>query len=486
VPVPSLRRDLVLWMVVLRRLTVVAGVCAVVLQHLLAPGGLELWPVGFVILGICLYNEVGRLLVEHAAGSRLAAIVNSQVALDTIALVVVLHFGGGITNALGVLFFAPAFFAYGAVLPLSHAFAHVAATTVELAALGVSEAVGLLTHHPTGFLLPDAYQQANFVALMVTFVSVVNALCTYLSHHLSTLLGRQDERSRALAAERGALLERNEREAARVRALLDVAQHVSGTHTVDALLRAVCDTTVALVRVPRVEIFLWDAERNCLSLAASRGLADEVTADVDLRYPADVPIVARLRAGEFVDFGAAPGHIRRAAVPFQRGFAAPMIYRGSFEGALFVGYDGENADELMELVQGIARQAALALVNVRTMEQQQEDAEVNRVLLDISQGSRPASTRRRSGRCSCAARARCWGCRGRSPAASTSGPAPSASAARTASPTRRSRVSRPRGSASRTIPCSRRHSRAARWWWPIRPKHAPLRCRATGRRGRGC
>ena len=37
-------------------------------------------------------------------------------------------------------------------------------------------------------------------------------------------------------------------------------------------------------------------------------------------------------------------------------------------------------------MQGIARQAALALVNVRTMEQQQQDAEVSRVLLSLSQG----------------------------------------------------------------------------------------------------
>src|SRR2546428_244495 len=97
----------------------------------------------------------------------------------------------------------------------------------------------------------------------------------------------------------------------------------------------------------------------------------------------------RLRAGEVVQFGAAPSHALvsgRVALPFSRGFAAPMVCRDSFEGALFVGYDEEDAGGLMDLVQGIARQAALALVNVRTMEQQQQDAEVSRVLLSLSQG----------------------------------------------------------------------------------------------------
>ncbi|HJQ74900.1 MAG TPA: ATP-binding protein, partial [Gaiellaceae bacterium] len=158
---------------------------------------------------------------------------------------------------------------------------------------------------------------------------------------------------------------------------------------VEELLHAVCDTTAALVRVPRIELFLWDAESSCLRLGAARGRAGETLPEKEVRYPAELPIVARLRAGEVVQFGVAPSHTLaagRVAAPFRRGFAAPMVCRGSFEGALFVGYDAEDTEELTALVQGIARQAALALVNVRTMEQQQEDAEVSRVLLEISQG----------------------------------------------------------------------------------------------------
>src|SRR5947209_8780248 len=239
-----------------------------------------------------------------------------------------------------------------------------------------------------GFYRLDAYREVGFVALVVMAVTTVDALCAYLSHYLSGLLGEQEGGSPGRAAPRAALLARNEREAARVRVLLDVAQHVSAMHTVEALLRAVCDTTVALVGVPRVEIFLWDAERQGLCLAAAHGLDVEPGA-AEVRYTADLPIIGRLRAGEVVQFGAGPSHALvsgRVTLPFTRGFAAPMVCRGSFEGALFVGYEEEDAGELVELVQGIARQAALALVNVRTMEQQQEDAEVSRVLLSLAQG----------------------------------------------------------------------------------------------------
>ena len=386
---PRMRGDLVQWMVALRRVTGLAGLGVAVVSRLVLSGELTLEPQILVALGVCLYNEAGGRLARSLRPAGVAAVVNAQVALDTVSLVLLLHFTGGLTSV-GVLFFAPVFFAYGAVLPLRQAFMHVGVTAVELLLLGVSEQSGMVPHVGSGgFFRADAYREMDFVALVVVSLTAIDALCAYLSRYLSGLLGELEERHRTLAAQRGELLARNERAAARVRALLDVAQHVSAMHTVEALLGSVCDTTVALVRVPRVEIFLWDGARQGLRFAASRGRAEEKTSEADIRYPADLPIVGRLRAGEVVQFGAAPSHALvsgRVALPFSRGFAAPMVCRGSFEGALFIGYDGDDAEELIELVQGIARQAALALVNVRTMEQQQEDAEDSRLLLSLSQG----------------------------------------------------------------------------------------------------
>jgi signal transduction histidine kinase len=385
---PFLRRDLVVWMVVLRRVTVVAVLGAAVFKGAAVPGSVDVPAVAAVALAIAVANEAVRLVLGRVRDVRLPFVVNGQVALDTLALATLLHYEGGLTN-LGVLFYAPAFFAYGAVLPPVMVGCHVVLAAAELAALGIGEASGLLAHRPSVFYASGAHAQESFVALSVVYVSTVNALGAYVSHHLGRLLGKQEEQSRILASERGVLLARNEREAARVRALLDVAQLVSGSHTVEELLHAVCDTTAALLRVPRVELFLWDTERSCLRLGAARGLAGDPPAGKDVRYPADVPIVARLRAGEVVQFGAAPSHTLvpgRVRTPFRKGFAAPMACRGSFEGALFVGYDDEDPEELTALVQGIARQAALALVNVRTMEQQQEDAEVSRLLLERSKG----------------------------------------------------------------------------------------------------
>jgi signal transduction histidine kinase len=395
------RPELTAGMLVLRRIAAATVLILVAAAYLLAP---EPPPVvAFVVTAamVLAYNEAGRWLLGRLPRRQAGLVVNGQIACDTVALVALLHFGGGVAN-LGIAFACVPFFVAGAILTLPEVFAHVVFMTVVFGAVAWAEAQGIVAHHPNGFFAAGAYRQPEFVSLRLLDVSVLNVLVAYLSYYVAKLLRAKEGEARDLAAERGVLLAENEREAARVRALLasneqvygrvrallDVAQHVSGSHSVDELLCAVCDTTAALVRVPRVELFLWDDARKVLKLAAARGLARGALGEQERQYAEDVPIVAELRAGEVVDFGAAGGPAlasSRLATPFRRGFAAPMACRGAFVGALFVGYDDENGDELKQLVQGIARQAAVALVNVRALQHQQEDADVSRGLLRLSQ-----------------------------------------------------------------------------------------------------
>jgi signal transduction histidine kinase len=384
---PASSRDLVFLLVTLRRILTAIGMATLLLERLVGPPEALVAPAECILVTVFAVNELARWLLGRADATAIRQIVNLQVGVDVVMMTALLHLGGGIASP-GILLFAPPFFAYGAVLPLKQVFAHVGGGVGALAALAVVEYTGILPHYDWGFYAPGIHTRVDFLVLTIVLVSMANALCASMSHFLGRLLRLNEEQASKLAAERGALLARNEREAAHVRVLLDVAHHVSGTHSVDEFLGAVCDTTVALARVPRVEVFLWDPQGACLRLSAARGLAAERVRSGEVHYPADMPIVARLRAGEVVDFGAVPSHSLvegRVETSFRRGFAAPLVYRESFEGALFVGYDDENTEEFVELVQGIARQAALALVNVRTMEQQQEDAEVSNVLLQISQ-----------------------------------------------------------------------------------------------------
>src|SRR5436309_15623458 len=107
---PHLRRDLVLWMVALRRITVLAGLSVAILEKLLLPDELALVPVLAIALAVCIYYEVGGRLLRVEHPGRTAAVVDAQVALDTVALVAILHVGGGLIS-FGVLVFSPALLA---------------------------------------------------------------------------------------------------------------------------------------------------------------------------------------------------------------------------------------------------------------------------------------------------------------------------------------------------------------------------------------
>jgi signal transduction histidine kinase len=397
----ELLRDLIRWVHGLRRYAVGLGGVLLAIQVAAVPEAIPLGALASVIVFVIAYNEVGRWLVDRVAAKDLEAFANAEIVFDLLAALVMIHFGGGVASP-SVGFLAVPLIAAGALLPGRQTAIHVLGASAALYLIAVAEQRGYLAHFDVGFFADDAYRQADFIALVVASAAGLAAMAGYMSHRLSQMLLEKEEEARALATERGTLLAEKQCEAdrvksllasneqvyARVRALLDVAQHVSGSHTVDELLHAVCDTTVALVRVPRVEIFMWERRRKVLRLAAARGLVRGTSADEERHYTADVPIVAQLRNGEVVDFGTAPSQQlapARTSTSFRRGFAAPMVCRGSFEGALFVGYDDQASNDLKELVQGIARQAAVALVNVRALEQQQEDAEVSRGLLGVSQ-----------------------------------------------------------------------------------------------------
>jgi len=367
---------------------VAIGFGAVLLQRLAGGGATSSDTIVLVLLVVCAYNEAGSYVLGRAEGVPVTTVANVQIGLDTIALTTLLYCGGGLTS-LGLLFFAAPFFVYGAALPLPHAFGHVAATLAQLAGLALAEHSGLVAPGAGAVLLQPGTASPHSLALTVVLASVVNALAAAMGRYLSTVIGAHAESGRSLAVERGTLVALYEQEAARLRMLLDIAQRSAVSRSLRELLGAVCETTAATTGVTRVEGFAWDTDEACLRLVAARGLVSEDVDRQDVRYPAELPLVARLRAGELVDFDAAPSmamSYSRVGLRPKRAFAVPMVSDGSFEGALVVGYDGTaNHAALTEMVQGIASQAALALANVRARVQQRDDAEVSGTLLQLSQ-----------------------------------------------------------------------------------------------------
>jgi signal transduction histidine kinase len=334
----SLKRELFLRVAAVRRLLIVVGIAVSFIFAWTMRGDHWWYTPLLVVLGVAVYNEVGRVLLLRLEGRWLVALANVLVALDSLALTFLLHLYGADTDAL-VAVMSPAFVIYGSVLSLPAARLHAVLATLELAVFGTTDR-----------------------ALAVA--SLGNLLSLHLAHYLTSLPRGQE-----------VLMVKASREAERVRALLEVSQHASSARSVDELLRATCDSAVALLRVPRVEIFLWDPEEEALWPAASRSARDVAGVGDELSEPA---LLAGLRDGGVV-------HLDEPRGASRRGFAVPMACGGWFQGALVVRVQDDVTDDLVALVEGMARQAALALVNVRTMEQRQEDAAVSRTLLGLSE-----------------------------------------------------------------------------------------------------
>lgn len=334
---PSLSRQVFLRVIAVRRAAVLLAAALWFVFGWQPQVGPWFLPI-LVAAGVAAHNELGGVLLRRVADRRVTVVSHVQVALDAGALVGLLHvYGAGPEARVAVL--SPAFFVIGAVQPLPAARFHALLSMAEMALLGASDRALALS-------------------------SLGALLSVQLAYHLTSLPRGQQARMAASA-----------REAEHVRALLEVSQHATSMHSVDDLLRATCDSAVAFLRVPRVSIFLWDGNAERLVPAASRTARWEMS---DADEIADPAAVARLREGATIRLEpATPG-----GAP---GFVVPMVCGGWFQGALLVRVDDAVTDDMMALVQGMAQQAALALVNVRTLEQRQEDAEVSRTLLALSQ-----------------------------------------------------------------------------------------------------
>ena len=337
-PASSLPRDLFLRVTSLRRLSMVLGIGVAFVFAWTVQTGHERYTPALIVCMVGVYNELGRRLLLRLEGRWLAVIASAQVALDTLTLAFLLNVYGADAGA-RVAVMSPAFIVYGSVLSLPVARLHALLTTLELAVFGTTDRA-------------------------LAIASLGNLLSLHLANYVTSLPRGQE-----------ALRVKADREAERVKALLEVSQHASAAGSVDELLRTTCEAAVAFLRVPRVEIFLWDPEVEGLRQAACRSVVDDAMTDDALSDPL---LVAGLRDGGVVRLGGAPG----TSPP---GFAVPMTYGGWFQGALLVRVADEVSDDLVELVAGMARQAALALVSVRTMQQRQEDAEVSRTLLGLSE-----------------------------------------------------------------------------------------------------
>ena len=153
-------------------------------------------------LVVALYNVALVTWLRQRAAQRgplprgLATVVaHLQIGLDLVALTLVIHFTGGVGSPLGAYLVFHMIIA-STLLSVPAAVAQATFASALYAGLVTLEALGVVRHHPLGFLRPDLYRSPQ-AALLVLVVGSMLYAAVYLA---GSIVERLRQRERELAA----------------------------------------------------------------------------------------------------------------------------------------------------------------------------------------------------------------------------------------------------------------------------------------------
>jgi PAS domain S-box-containing protein len=256
----------------------------------------------------------------------------------------------------------------------------------------VREAAELDAHSPGG--RDDLLALGTRAVLATPLVVFDRLIGTFALHHLEphdwtegeVELAEAVAGEAAMALHTARLLVENRHRLERQASLLSVAQTLASDLRFESVLRRLVDDVVELVGGDSARCWIFDRDRARLVCRAVYGLpADLVGEEVRLE-PAELAGLAEEpraridRGGEAVRNPLAPG--------MDRVIQAPIIWLGELRGILTVGssapdHDLDAAD--LELIEGFAQLAALALHNAESFEAGERQARIQRGFFRVAE-----------------------------------------------------------------------------------------------------
>ncbi|MEN4010966.1 MAG: GAF domain-containing protein [Chloroflexota bacterium] len=178
--------------------------------------------------------------------------------------------------------------------------------------------------------------------------------------------------------------------------LLQIAEATQGNQNAEDLLDTMARLTPLLVGVKKCAFFIWDENRQIFYLQSFYGLPLDTDSlrVFDLTASAFSALVES-RETLFIQNPSQELHLEQAGLDGEANVLVllPLLARGRLIGAFLVGYSAETGlqynhifdQQTLDLLQGIARQTALAMENLQLIEARQEEAYVTAVMLQVAQ-----------------------------------------------------------------------------------------------------
>lgn len=229
------------------------------------------WPLYAIGLTILAYNLVfylqkRRLNRKAAPISAYYRLAKWQVALDWLAITLLIYFSGGIESPVIFFFFFHIIIA-SILFPPRTAFGFTLLAIVLLTGTALLEYFGILPHSPIGgFLQSPLYQNSLYVSAMLLFFSSTALITAYLATSIQ-------ERLRAREEDVVNLSESLQRATVRLQALNEGARIVGSTLELTQVFNRLVRTTAEAMGVQACTIRLLDQSGQRLEPVAVYGLS---------------------------------------------------------------------------------------------------------------------------------------------------------------------------------------------------------------------
>ncbi len=200
----------------------------------------------------------------------------------------------------------------------------------------------------------------------------------------------------AVAIHKARLYEAEQQQAWFATALLQVADTMSHVSDMDAVLTTIVRLTPLLAGVDRCALLLWDGDTGAFIPAQSHGLPRELRETFDhllfpegsfpaldlVRWEKAPRLVSVARDGEVI-----PQDLVNT-FNIQEMLLLPLLAQGELLGIMMVDYAGAAhpfSQRLIDMLSGIANQAAMVIYSARLVQAQQEEAYVSMALLQVAE-----------------------------------------------------------------------------------------------------
>lgn len=200
----------------------------------------------------------------------------------------------------------------------------------------------------------------------------------------------------AVAIQKAGLYEAERQQAWLSTALLQVADAMGNMSDMDAVLTTTVRLTPILAGVDRCAILLWDADTETFTPTQTYGLSPELRAAfgdltfasgvwpaLDLvRWDRNPLLISSERDGLLI-----PRHLSET-FDIREMAILPLLAQGELLGVMLVDYAGKPhpfSDRMVEMLTGIANQAAMVIQSAHLLQAQQEEAYVSMALLQVAE-----------------------------------------------------------------------------------------------------